>query len=127
MARAIGGQEEDAGQGEEATERTEWRCGVKWGWRQLVGANPAVDGDVQCSGLANQGRARRGRWQCSQRCTGGRGKEQRWWSGGKKKVGGRWGCAHTLSGSSGPRDGIETREADGWGPCNSAGGGSLKF
>jgi hypothetical protein len=59
-ARAIGGQGEGTGQGEEVVERTEWWHGMKWGWRQLIGTNPAVDGDLECSGLANQSRARRG-------------------------------------------------------------------
>jgi hypothetical protein len=86
-ARAIGGQGEDAGQGEEAAEHTERRCGVKWRWRRVVGTNPAADRDLRCSGLANQSRARKGPWHRSRRQMGGHGKGQQWWSRGEKNGG----------------------------------------
>jgi hypothetical protein len=73
--QAIGAQREDVGQGEEAAEHTERRRNVKWGWRQLIGANPAmVHSDLV-------GRVRR-------RCEA-KGSAQRLWEPGRKKMGER--------------------------------------
>jgi hypothetical protein len=42
------------------------------GWRQLVGANLAVDGDLPCSGPMDGIGVMRGRWGCAQTWSGGR-------------------------------------------------------